>query len=159
MGGHFTELMGLKDLFPLYKSILVTDNINATKDKDDYKCFFAIEYPTAWAIHRKETAGITSTHSRWQNFSTYAKMMVQCIRIFYKYKPAVIVSTGSYIAVPLFLVGKLHGSKTIFIESVAKVYTKTLTGKIVGRLSNKVYVQWPEMQNSYSNSEYHGLLV
>lgn len=85
-------------------------------------------------------------------------MFVQCIRIVHKYKPAVIISTGSYIAVPLFWWGKLYGAKLIFIESNAMVYSKTVTGKLVGWMSDKVIVQWPEMLKVYPKAEYWGVL-
>lgn len=157
-GGHFTELMGLKSLFSQYESILVTDNLTATKENLDLAVFKEIAYSKAWAIHRQKTAGTTSTKSRWQNVLTYIKMFVECFRIYRKYNPAVVVSTGSYIAVPLFISAKLRGAKTIFIESNAMVYSKTTTGILVERLSDKVYVQWPEMLKIYSKAEYHGIL-
>lgn len=158
LGGHFTEMMGLKSLFPKYDSILITDNLNATKDNKDLSAFKEIDYSKAWAIHRQETAGVTDTHSRWQNAVTYFKMFIECFKLYRKYKPAVIVSTGSYIAVPLFISAKLHGTKTIFIESNAKVYSKTMTGILVQHLSDKIYVQWPEMLAIYPKAEYHGVL-
>ena len=42
-GGHFSELLGLKTLFGKYNSILVTSNLNATKERNDLKNFHAIE--------------------------------------------------------------------------------------------------------------------
>ena len=32
-GGHFSQLMALNELFGKYESVLVTDNIRATKDE------------------------------------------------------------------------------------------------------------------------------
>lgn len=157
-GGHFKEMMGLKELFPKYDSILITDNLNAQKDTSLLNSFRIIDYSKAWAIRREETAGITNTHSRWQNALTYLKMFFECFKLYHKYKPVVVVSTGSYIAVPLFISAKLHGAKTIFIESNAMVYSKTTTGRLVQHLSDKIYVQWPEMTKVYPNAEYHGLL-
>ena len=157
-GGHFVELMGLHSLFGKYESVLVTDNLNAKKENENLSTFKEIAYSKAWALHRQHTAGVTNTRSRWQNTLTYFKMFIECFRIYHKYQPAVIISTGSYIAVPLFLSGKMHGSKTIFIESNAKVYSKTITGILVERLSDKIYVQWPEMLKLYPKSEYHGVL-
>ena len=70
-----------------------------------------------------------------------------------------IVTTGSNIAVGLFLYGWIRGSKLIFIETRAKVYSKTITGKIVGKVADKIFVQWPEMKAIYPNAEYCGTLV
>lgn len=158
MGGHFVELMSLHTLFPKYDSVLVTDNIMVEKSDKRIETFKYIAYSKAWAKHRESTAGVKNTRSRWQNAFTYLKMFVECFAIYKKYKPSVIVSTGSYIAVPLFLAGKICGSKLIFIESNAMVYSKTTTGKLVGKLANVVYVQWPEMLEVYPKAIYCGTL-
>lgn len=157
LGGHFVELMGLHSLFAKYDSILVTDNLNANRNDAKINNFRQIEYSKAWAVHREKTAGIKNTSSRWQNAFTYLKMFIECFKIYRKHKPKVVVSTGSYIAVPLFLCAKIYGAKTIFIESNAKVYSKTTTGILVEKLSDKIYVQWPEMLRIYPNAEYHGV--
>lgn len=158
LGGHYKELMGLKDLFPRYNSILVTDNKAVTTQSEIAKCFEAIEFPDAMSERRKDHAGSKSRGTRFAALKTYLKMFHQCIRIVRKYKPAVIISTGSYIAVPLFWCGKLHGAKLIFIESNAMVYNKTTTGKLVGWIADKVIVQWPEMLKVYPHAEYWGVL-
>lgn len=158
MGGHFVELMSLHTLFPKYDSVLVTDNLKADKSDKRIEPFKFIAYSTAWAKHRENTAGVKNTRSRWQNAFTYLKMFMECFSIYKRYRPAVIVSTGSYIAVPLFLAGKICGSKLIFIESNAMVNSKTTTGKLVEKLSDVIFVQWPEMLDVYSKAIYCGTL-
>ena len=144
-------------MFGKYESILVTSNLNATKDKEELKAFKDIAYSVAMAKRREEMAG-KKTYSRWDSFFTYLKVFFECFRIYFKYRPAVIVTTGSYIAVPLFICGKLFGTKNIFIESNAQVYRKSSTGRLVEKLSHKIYVQWPEMLDVYPQAEYHGVL-
>lgn len=158
MGGHFVELMSLHTLFPKYDSVLVTDNLKIDQSDKKIACFKHIAFSTAWAKHRENIAGVKNTRSRWQNAFTYLKMFMECFAIYNRYRPSVIVSTGSYIAVPLFLAGKIFGSKLIFIESNAMVYSKTTTGKLVEKLVDIVYVQWPEMQDVYPKSIYCGTL-
>lgn len=158
-GGHFVELMGLHSLFNRYNSVLVTDNLEATYNKDNLKVFKAIEHSVTMANCRKKNAGSAKNTGRLPNFTSYVKMFVECWKICKKWRPAVIVSTGSYIAVPLFIYGKFHGAKTIFIESNAKVYQKTMTGILVKPFSDKIYVQWPEMLKLYPQAEYYGPLI
>ena len=59
----------------------------------------------------------------------------------------------------MVIVGRLLGSKLIFIESRARVYTKSSTGKLVGSFCDKVVVQWPEMLKVYKNAVYWGELI
>lgn len=158
-GGHFSQMMALKELFGKYESVLVTDNVRATKEMAALKNIGNIEMFYAMADRRKELKGMKRTTSRKDVLTAYIGLFGECRKIWKKYRPKVIVSTGSNIAVPLFIIGKLHGSKLIFIETRAKVYTKSLTGKLIGGISNRIYVQWPEMLKLYPRAEYFGTLV
>ena len=158
VGGHYKEMMGLRDLFPQFDSILVTDNKAVANQPETKIKFRSVEFANAMSDRRERKAGNKEKGTRWTAINGYLKMFIQCIRIVHKYKPAVIISTGSYIAVPLFWWGKLYGAKLIFIESNAMVYSKTVTGKLVGWVSDKVIVQWPEMLKVYPKAEYWGVL-
>lgn len=156
-GGHFSQMMALKELFGKYETVLVTDNVRATKDMAALKDIGAIEYAMAMAEKRKNMRETQS--SRWHHLKYYLKSFTECRALWKKYRPAVIVSTGSNIAVPLFWVGKLYGSKTIFIETRAKVYARSMTGILVRRIADQIYVQWPEMLKMYPEAKYCGTLV
>jgi len=49
-------------------------------------------------------------------------------------------------------------SKIIFVESICRTRTLSLTGKIVYhlRLADTLFVQWPELQASYPRATYSG---
>lgn len=156
-GGHFSQMMALKELFGKYDSVLVTDNIRANKDMAALKNIGAIEYAMAMAEKRKNMSETKS--GRWHHIRYYLKSFAECRILWKKYRPAVIVSTGSNIAVPLFWVGKLYGSKIIFIETRAKVYARSMTGILVRKIADQIYVQWPEMLKLYPGAKYCGTLV
>lgn len=156
-GGHFSQMMALNELFGKYDSVLVTDNVRATKEMPSLKNVGHIEYSQAMAEGRIKLK--SQSASRLDRIGDYIKLFKECRTIWKLYRPKVIVSTGSNIAVPLFLVGKLHGSKIIFIETRAKVYARSLTGILVRRIADKIYVQWPEMLKLYPEAGYYGTLV
>lgn len=160
-GGHFSQMMALSELFGKYDSVLVTDNVHASKEiMPALNDIGMIEYAMSMARKRKELKeNGKEEKSRLQSLRSYLLLFDECRRIWNRYRPSVIVTTGSNIAVGLFLYGWIRGSKLIFIETRAKVYSKTVTGKIVGRLADKVFVQWPEMLSVYPNAEYCGTLV
>lgn len=160
-GGHFSQMMALKQLFEEYYSVLVTDNIHADKKNTRaLKDIDLVEYAMSMANRRKKLQNKgKSSKNRIQGIFSYISLINECRKIWKKYRPAVIISTGSNIAVGLFLYGWLHGSKLIFIESRAKVYSQTLTGKIVRRMSDQIFVQWPEMKKIYPEAEYKGILI
>lgn len=158
MGGHYKELMGLKSLFPKYDSVLVTDNKAAKSQTDILADFKIIELATAMSDWRESQLGIVTKNYRWTELKSYIKLFRQGFNLIVKYKPKVIISTGSHIAVPLFWFGKMFGAKLIFIESNAMVYSQTITGKLVRKISDKIFVQWPEMKKVYPEAEYSGVL-
>lgn len=159
-GGHFSQMLVLKDLFGQYKSVLVTDNIHAKKDQTPALAMIdSVEYAMSIARNRNTITRENTNKSRLHSIKSYIALFAECRLLWKKYRPTVIITTGSNIAVGLFIYGKIRGSKLIFIETRAKVYSKTVTGKIVGRIADQIYVQWPEMLSVYPNAKYFGTLV
>ena len=69
--------------------------------------------------------------------------------LYFKIRPKYIVSTGTHTAVPICYIGKLFGSKIIFIETFANSKTKTLSGKLVYPIADLFIVQWESMLKLY----------
>jgi beta-1,4-N-acetylglucosaminyltransferase len=58
------------------------------------------------------------------------------------YEPDVILSTGAAIAVPFFIIGRLHRVRLIYVESFTRVQRLALSGRLVYPLSDAFFVQW-----------------
>lgn len=157
-GGHFSQMMALNKLFSKHKSVLVTDNVRATKEMPPLKDIYNIEIIEGETGKRK-SQDRNSSGTRLTFLGAYIKMFFACNKIWKEYRPKVIVSTGSNIAIPLFLIGKFYGSKIIYIETRAKVYARSMTGILARPLANQIFVQWPEMLKLYPEAIYCGTLV
>lgn len=157
-GGHFSQMMALHDLFSCFPSVLVTDNDRASKKYPALKDIDEIVLVRGTAERRKKVTG-KETSNRIFYFVGYLKMFFECWGYYRRFRPRVIITTGSNIAVPLFLLGWLNGSKLVFIETRAKVYAKSLTGILVNKFADQVFVQWPEMLSLYPKAMYCGTLV
>ena len=84
----------------------------------------------------------------------------EAIKIYRRFRPDIMISTGANLAIPLFFIGRLHGCKLIYIESRARVYSRSLTGKIIVGICDKIYVQWKEQLPLYKGkAEYFGTLI
>ena len=59
-------------------------------------------------------------------------------------RPDVILSTGSGLAVPFFLVGRLLGCRLVYVESLSRVHSLSLSGRVIIRIADAFFVQWPE---------------
>jgi UDP-N-acetylglucosamine:LPS N-acetylglucosamine transferase len=60
-------------------------------------------------------------------------------------RPDVILSTGAALAVPFFLAGKLFGARLVFVESITRTTSISLSGRLVRPLSDAFFVQWPDL--------------
>lgn len=160
-GGHFSQLLALHSLFNKYETVIVTDNERANKEIPALKDVKSIEFALGDVNMRKKLKNSKKKNiTRLDYIPGYIELFKDCFKICRKHRPKVIISTGSDIAVPLFLWGKIHGAKNVFIETRAKVYGKTVTGKLVTPIVDKIIVQWPEMLEVYKGkAEYYGTLV
>jgi len=52
--------------------------------------------------------------------------------------------------------GKIFGSKIIYIETIANVNKKTATGKLIYPIADLFIVQWKEMLEVYPRAVYGG---
>ena len=145
-GGHLTELMQLKKLFRKYDYHIITEKTKVNKDlKKDYdKRINFVIYGT-----------------KDHKFSYIFKLLANCfieLFLYIKIRPKYIISTGAHIAGPMCLIGKIFGSKIIFIETFANKNSKTVTGKYVYKFADLFLVQWEEMLKLYPNAKYWGSL-
>lgn len=139
-GGHFEQLLMLKPLMEKYDSILVTEKTDYGAGKLDMKTYYMKQ------INRKEILFIPKfLANTWKS-----------LRIILKEKPTVMITTGVLATIPLALLMNLFGGKLIYLESFAKVTSKTLSGKLLYKYADQFYVQWEEMLKLYPNAIYKG---
>ena len=85
-------------------------------------------------------------------FSYLFKFSFNCLKslyLYFKYHPKVIITTGTHTAVPMCYIGKLFGSKVVFIESFAKRFDGNVSGKMVYPIADVFMVQWESMLEVY----------
>lgn len=71
--------------------------------------------------------------------------------------PEVVITTGAGFALPLcFLAKFVLNSKIIFIESFSRVFSPSLTGKLLYPISNLFIVQWKPLLKKYGKNVLYG---
>lgn len=73
-GGHFSQMMAMKELFGKYESVLVTDNVRATKEILALKNIGHIEIMEGESSRRKEVKD-NESGSRWSFLVVYFQML------------------------------------------------------------------------------------
>lgn len=142
-GGHLSELLQLEPLFKKYDSYIITEKTKSNMGL--YKKYKNVKYLVYGTRH---------------NMFTYIfKFLWNSLKSLYYYLsicPDVIITTGTHTAVPMCYIGRLFGSKVIFIETFANSKTKTLAGKLVYPIANTFIVQWESMLKLYPKAIYGG---
>ena len=132
-GGHFEQIMMLKPLMESYESFIITEKTNYSVDNQDIKFYYLKQ------VNRHEIKFLYNM----------IKNIVITLKVFFKEKPDVVISTGALATIPICVIAKLFKKKIIFIESFAKINSPTLTGKLVYKFSDQFYVQWESMKEIY----------
>ncbi|MEX1140866.1 MAG: PssD/Cps14F family polysaccharide biosynthesis glycosyltransferase [Thermoleophilaceae bacterium] len=74
-------------------------------------------------------------------------------------RPDAILSTGAGLAVPFFIVGKVLRRRLVYVESVTRIETISLSGRLVYRLADRFFVQWPEAAARLARADYQGSVL
>lgn len=86
---------------------------------------------------------------------------IRSLLLFIRHRPKIILTTGAGIALPMCLIGKIYGSKVIYVESGARVVTTSKMGRFLykHKLADVFYVQWESMLKHHPAAKYAGRLI
>lgn len=90
----------------------------------------------------------------------WATAVRKCIKKTTIYSPDLAIFIGAVDGLPLLIACKLLGVKCIFIESVTRVNSLSVMGKMIYnlRLCNYFLVQWPGLVETYPRAMYKGAI-
>ncbi|HXP20738.1 MAG TPA: PssD/Cps14F family polysaccharide biosynthesis glycosyltransferase [Streptosporangiaceae bacterium] len=81
------------------------------------------------------------------------------IRLIRAERPDVLVSDGAGVAFPFFLIGRMLGVRTVYVEVYDRITRPTMTGRLCYPLSELFLLQWPEQAASYPRGQVIGCLL
>lgn len=126
-GGHWVQLMRV------VPPIADRYDIMFCSTKADYANVVGQQRFVAIKDYTRRTA--------WRIFSVFGTSF----KAMRRFRPDVILTTGSGPAIAVILAGKLLGVKSIWIDSVANAQHMSLSGRIARRIASRVYTQWPHL--------------
>lgn len=113
-----------------------------------------------WVTFRKTdaTSLLNGERTYWASFPTNRNVpnlirnSGQAIRVLWRERPDLIISTGAGAAIPYFVLGRLFGAKLVYLEVYDRVDSSTVTGRICRPFCHLFAVQWEEQQRLYSGA-------
>ena len=143
-GGHLSELMQLEPMFSHYNFSLITEKTKSNLYlKEKYK------HKVSYLVYG------TKDHKLTYPF----KFLYNCFKSLFLYlriRPDYIITTGVHTAGPMCYIGRIFGSHIIYIETLANLTTKTITGRLIYPIANRFIIQWESMKELYPNGVYEG---
>lgn len=140
-GGHLAQLIALEPWWRAHRRTWVTF------DKPDARSLLNDE-DVVWA-HRPTT----------RNLPNLVRNLLLATRLVRQVRPAVVVSTGAGVALPFFVLARLLGIPTVYVEVFDRIDSPTLTGRLCRPFTTRFCVQWPEQQALYRGSTVIGPLL
>lgn len=135
-GGHWEQLKRLQPLLDKYEGFYVTEK-------------------TKFLCEAKYQLKQTDLSDSWVLFKLMYNMLI-AIFIWYKEKPDYVITTGTLIAYPFYLLARLHKKKFIYIETFSRIYDGTKAGKAMYKHSDLFIIQWETLKEVYPKAVYGG---
>jgi beta-1,4-N-acetylglucosaminyltransferase len=140
-GGHLFQLYQLRPWWMKHDRLWVTfqktDSVSLLRDEH-----------VVWAYHPTT-----------RNLHNLLRNLFLAWRVLRSYRPGVVVSTGAGVAFPFFIIARLLGMRTVYIEVYDRIDIPTLTGRLCYPLSDLFLLQWEEQKRLYRRGRVIGPLL
>lgn len=99
--------------------------------------------------------------SRVKTAFRFLLALLKAFAIVRRERPDVIIGVASPICLPLFVWGRLFGSRCVFIESITRTSKLSVTGRVaaIAHLVHRLYVQWPGLVSEHPKAVYQGTVA
>jgi UDP-N-acetylglucosamine:LPS N-acetylglucosamine transferase len=78
---------------------------------------------------------------------------------FVLFRPKLVLSCGTGLTVPIFYTARILGIRTVFIESMSRVESLSMTGRILLGKTDLFLVQWQQLAKATPGATYGGQLL
>ena len=125
------------------------------------KEYFFVTHESEYSQHLQRTYFIGYKEGYIRERITWLKTIFIALRILLKERPDVVISTGGgEIAVPFCYAGKLLGAKIVFVETIARITTRSAAGKLIYPIADLFLVQWETLLKEYGRkAQYWGNVI
>ncbi|CAF1413560.1 unnamed protein product [Adineta ricciae] len=166
LGGHTTEMFRLLSgtdpnvYKPRHYMIASTDKMSAKKMNEFERN--TLEDMDVTFINRSRHVGQSYISSVFTTLWAFFTV----IPFVYRIRPKLILINGPGTCIPIVIASLLlsilfliRRPKIVFVESICRVQSLSLTGKILQYLPVNILVQWPQLTERYPKTQYIGRLV
>jgi UDP-N-acetylglucosamine:LPS N-acetylglucosamine transferase len=140
-GGHLLQLLALQPAWEGFSRRWVTEEASDTRS--------LLREESAYFLHGPTTRSV----------SRLVRDLPVAWRLLRHVRPRVVVTTGAGFALPFAWLGRLLGAHVVFVETVTRMESPSLSCRLVAPIASRVYVQWPELAGAVSGARYVGTVL
>lgn len=145
-GGHLNQLLQLREIYRDYDTFFITNRTPFSEElAQTERVYFAEQFVIREVVKKRQ-------------FLKPIKNMSQSLAILLRERPDVVITTGAGVSMGICTLARVAFKKLIFIESVARTSSPSTFGKLIGKISNKVFVQWEDLLAFYPKSSFSGMV-
>ena len=146
-------------LLPFIKNSVQKVNIFLSRSVlvDKYSGFYVTEKTRFDASPAKYLMYQTDLKDKWM----LPKMLVNSIKTLYiwiKERPDIVITTGTLVGYPFYLLSVLLHKRFVFIETFGRANMPTVAGRLMEKHSDLFIVQWETQKKYYKKAIYGGCL-
>jgi len=138
-GGHWKQLMRLKPLFDEESTLYITTIAGLSEQSG--------------VVNSK----VVNDFSRTEKIALI-KGVINIGLIVFKYKPDVVITTGAAPGLIAIIIGRLVGSRTLWIDSIANGDELSMSGRMAKGIAHQTISQWSNVALK-DGVEYWGKLL
>jgi UDP-N-acetylglucosamine:LPS N-acetylglucosamine transferase len=138
VGGHLLQLLALRPAWSGFTRVWVTF------DAADSRALLADER----VVHAYSPTN--------RNLPNLLRNLVLAVRVLRRVRPLAVVTTGAGVAVPFACVSRLLGVPVVYVETMARIETPSLSYRLSRPFVSRTYVQWPELARSLPAARFCG---
>jgi UDP-N-acetylglucosamine:LPS N-acetylglucosamine transferase len=140
-GGHLAQLLALEPWW-----------------RDCERSWVTFRTPDALSQLEGETIDFAYSPTT-RNIPNLIRNFGVALRVLRRRRVDLVVSTGAAVAIPFFVIGRVLGIQTVYVEVYDRLTSRTVTGRVCRPLASAFAVQWPEQQELYPGSSVIGCLL
>ena len=119
-----------------------------------------VTFDTADAVSMLESEdAVWAFRPTTRNLRNLVRNTLLAWRVLRRFRPTIVVSTGAGVAVPFFVLARLHRIKTVYVEVYDRIDLPTLTGRLCYPFSDLFLLQWEEQRRFYPKGHLIGRLL
>lgn len=80
-------------------------------------------------------------------------------RMIRRHRPEIVLTTGAGSTVPFALIGRMHGARVVYVESVSRMTGPSLSCRLIAPFADRIYVQSETLARSMRRARYEGTVL